>query len=102
MVEIATTLGGRPCFITLGGPWHCIGGYKFEMHNYCGPTLLKENGELREGMLGPRHKFWPQFEKWQKFNQEMRDQTEIELRGKVWHYRQSGQVVGSKRAAREE
>lgn len=55
--------------VTLAGPERKIvvrgKTYRFEMHPYCGPALLREDGEPRANQFAPAHKrFWDAVSLW--------------------------------------
>lgn len=37
----------------------------FEMHHFCGPMVLRQDGEPCSRQPGSRSPFWPAFEAWQ-------------------------------------
>lgn len=37
----------------------------FEMHHFCGPLILRQDGAPRARQPGSRSRFWPAFEAWQ-------------------------------------
>lgn len=40
--------------------------WRFEMHPYCGPIVLRRDGEPSARQPGERSSFWPAFEAWQE------------------------------------
>ena len=50
-------------FLCVGTEPIKLGKYCFEMHPYCGPMRLKQDGEPSVQDFGKD--FWPLFEKWQ-------------------------------------
>lgn len=41
-----------------GRPW------RFEMHHFCGPIVLRRNGQPKTAQPGSRSAFWPAFDAW--------------------------------------
>lgn len=57
--------------LTLGGHEHTVrdaGGraWTFEQHPYCGPIVLRKNGDPKARQPGSRSPFWPAYSAWQK------------------------------------
>lgn len=52
---------GMPGVIMCCSPAYEYKGWKFEMHNYCGPTPLRKDGEPRERIP---QAFWGAFQEW--------------------------------------
>lgn len=55
--------------ITLGGSDHVVidargRRWTFEFHPYCGPIVLKANGDPASRQPSSRSPFWPPFEAW--------------------------------------
>lgn len=52
--------GGEEHIITdvHGQPW------RFEMHHFCGPIVLRQDGQPKERQPGSRSPFWPAFDAW--------------------------------------
>lgn len=83
--------------IDCGGPLYCVGGFKFEMHPYCGPALIREDGELKDAGCAPLSKsFFKAFEAWQKLPQHERGKAQIEKVGRHWIYSESRKPVGKR------
>lgn len=40
--------------------------WRFEVHPYCGPMILRSDGEPASVQPGDRSPFWPAFERWQQ------------------------------------
>jgi hypothetical protein len=40
--------------------------WTFEMHPYCGPIVLRQDGSPATNQPGERSAFWPAFEAWQQ------------------------------------
>ena len=53
------------------------GGYKFEFHEYMGPSIVNKDLEHRKGYIGARSKFWKPFEKWLKLSKSAKKKTLI-------------------------
>lgn len=41
-----------------GRPW------RFEVHRFCGPIVLRQDGQPKAAQPGSRSPFWPAFEAW--------------------------------------
>lgn len=56
----ACTEGGQEHVVTdvHGQPW------RFEMHHFCGPIVLRKDGQPKERQPGSRSPFWPAFDAW--------------------------------------
>ena len=57
--------------ISFAGPFHRIKDSRgvewyFEMHRYCGPIVLKQDGDPKINQPGPKSPFWDAFNKWNK------------------------------------
>lgn len=50
-------------------------GFIFEFHSYLGPSLCRKDGELSTRVLGPKSRFWPAFEEWQKLGKQAKEKT---------------------------
>jgi len=65
-----TSINGLPCFIDYAdayGEAEVDGKiWKWEFHDYLGPTFLKKDGEPRECQFPKNKKVWDAFEKWLK------------------------------------
>ena len=61
-------------FLTLADVYE-YGGFIFEFHSYLGPSLCRKNGELSTRVLGPKSRFWPAFEKWQRLSEKQKKKT---------------------------
>lgn len=64
-------VGCKGLSLTLSGPMHIINDesgrtWRFELHNYCGPIVLRKDGEPKARQPGSRSPFWPAFEAWSK------------------------------------
>lgn len=62
-------IGCNGLSLSLGGTDHTIvdeagGSWTFEMHPYCGPMVLRKDGEPKARQPGSRSAFWPAFERW--------------------------------------
>lgn len=44
----------------------------FEVHYFCGPMVLRQDGEPRARQPGSRSPFWPAFEVWRASHAERR------------------------------
>jgi hypothetical protein len=57
---LSLTLGGRDHVITddLGREWI------FEDHHYCGPIVLRKDGNSKSRQPGSRSRFWPAWDAW--------------------------------------
>lgn len=56
--------------LMVGGPDHEIRDasgkcWRFEMHRWSGPIVLRADGEIATNQPGDRSPFWPAFEAWQ-------------------------------------
>lgn len=51
------------CF---GGPIVRIGRWLVEIHRYCGPIVLRKDGEPRVRQPGARSAFWDAWERWDR------------------------------------
>ncbi len=40
--------------------------WRFDLHPYCGPTVLKKNGDPTSRIPSEKSPFWDAFEKWSK------------------------------------
>lgn len=40
--------------------------WMFEMHHYCGPIVLRKDGQPKTQQPGNRSPFWPAYEAWRK------------------------------------
>jgi hypothetical protein len=61
--------------LTTSGPAHTITdatgrAWRFELHHYCGPIVLRQDGEPKTRQPGSRSPFWPAFEAWSKARNE--------------------------------
>jgi len=61
--------------ISLAGPEHVITDsrgrtWRFEDHHYCGPIVLRNDGEPKARQPGSRSTFWPAYEAWSKARKE--------------------------------
>ena len=61
--------------LTTSGPEHVISDakgrpWRFELHHYCGPIVLRQNGEPKARQPGSRSPFWAAYEAWSKARDE--------------------------------
>lgn len=63
-------LGGSPCFIDYsdGEGSATIKGrtYRWDWHEYLGPTFIRADGEALKRQPGASHPVWPHFDEWMK------------------------------------
>ena len=57
--------------LNAGGPEHVITdvsgrAWRFEQHHYCGPIVLRRDGNPKTRQPGSRSPFWPAYEAWNK------------------------------------
>ena len=38
--------------------------WRFEMHHFCGPIVLRQDGQPKTTQPGSRSAFWPAFDAW--------------------------------------
>jgi hypothetical protein len=46
--------------------------WRFEMHHFCGPIVLRKDGDPVARQPGDRSAFWQAFDRWQAANPERR------------------------------
>lgn len=61
----------RPCCQSCTGdaPEHVITDaagrpWRFEVHRFCGPMVLRQDGQPKSRQPGSRSPFWPAFDAW--------------------------------------
>lgn len=64
-------VGCKGLSLTPGGRVHAIHDaagrrWIFEQHHYCGPIVLRKDGEPKARQPGSRSPFWPAYEAWSK------------------------------------
>lgn len=57
--------------LTTSGPEHTVTDatgrtWRFEQHHYCGPIVLRQDGEPKARQPGSRSPFWPAYEAWRQ------------------------------------
>lgn len=62
-------IGCNGLSLTLGGREHTVRDsagrlWRFEQHPYCGPIILRNNGNPKSRQPGCRSAFWPAYEVW--------------------------------------
>lgn len=62
-------IGCNGLSLSLGGRDHTIvddagRSWFFEMHPYCGPMVLRKDGQPKAHQPGGRSPFWPAFDRW--------------------------------------
>lgn len=62
------------CFVTMADLYQ-YRGFLFEFHPYLGPSLCRKNGELSSRVLGPKSRFWPAFEEWNRLSKTEKEKT---------------------------
>lgn len=55
----------------MGGPDHTVTdnsgrAWTFEQHPWCGPIVLRRDGQPKARQPGSRSRFWPAYEAWQQ------------------------------------
>jgi len=55
---------GIACYSPEHTVTHAGRTWRFEMHSYLGPTLLRRDGEPYKRQPGERHPFWQAFSVW--------------------------------------
>lgn len=63
-------INGSPCFIDYADAFAQVDvdgkTWRWEFHDYLGPTFLKKNGEPRKCQFPTNKKVWAAFNKWLK------------------------------------
>ena len=60
--------------------------YRFEMHHYCGPTLLRKDGEMSNRIPGENHPFWWAVTCWDRQGQRTGGELPNGEKLAVWKY----------------
>lgn len=58
-----------PCCATPDSREHVVADaagkvWRFEMHRFCGPIILRADGEPKTMQPGSRSRFWPAYQAW--------------------------------------
>lgn len=70
MKDLFLEVGGNPCIVTVSDGYGeaVINGIKWrwDWHNYCGPTFVNKDGSDRKRMPGENHPVWKAIQKWER------------------------------------